>query len=97
MQIDFDPAKRNWTLESRGLDMARAREIFEGVNYAVEDDRRDYGEPRWITIGFLDDRMVVMVWTQRGETCRIISLRKANAREQAFHGPRLNSRFDRPR
>jgi uncharacterized DUF497 family protein len=33
--------------------------------------------------------MVVMVWTQRGQKRRIISLRKANDREQAFHGPRL--------
>jgi uncharacterized DUF497 family protein len=49
----------------------------------------DYGEIRFITIGRLDRRMVVMVWTQRGATRRIISLRKANAREQAFYGPGL--------
>ena len=89
MQIDFDQAKRNWTLEARGLDMGRAAEVFADTNYTTQDDRLDYGEPRWITIGFLDRRMVVMVWTQRGLTYRIISLRKANGREQAFHGPRL--------
>ena len=89
MQIDFDPAKRNWTLEARGLDMGRAQEVFDGTSYSTSDDRQDYGEPRWITIGFLDHRMVVMVWTQRGHMRRIISLRKANDREQAFHGPRL--------
>ncbi len=89
MQIEFDPPKRNWTLETRGLDMGRAAEIFADTNYTTLDDRQDYGEPRWITIGFLNLRMVVLVWTQRGQTCRIISLRKANDREQAFHGPRL--------
>ncbi len=89
MQIDFDPAKRNWTLEARGLDMGRAKEVFADTSYTTQDDRQDYGEPRWITIGFLDRRMVVMVWTQRGQKRRIISLRKANDREQTFHGPRL--------
>jgi len=89
MQIDFDPAKRNWTLQARGLDMGRAEEIFADTSYTTQDDRQDYGEPRWITIGFLDRRMVVMVWTQQGQKRRIISLRKANDREQTFHGPRL--------
>ena len=51
--------------------------------------RLDYGEDRFITIGKLDGRMVVVVWTRRSETRRIISLRKANEREKAAYGPRL--------
>ena len=43
--------------------MARAGEAFDGATLTVEDDRRDYGEDRLITIGFLDDAMVVPVWT----------------------------------
>jgi len=89
MQIEFDPAKRDLTLATRQLDMARAVEIFEGITYTVEDDRKPYGEARWLCVGYLDDRMVVMVWTGRGNIRRIISLRKANGREQAFYGPRL--------
>lgn len=89
MMIEFDPAKRQLTLDNRGLDMARAEEIFDGTSITIEDDRRDYGETRLITVGFMDGRMVVVVWTQRGETRRIISLRKANDREQALHGPRM--------
>ncbi|MGO9759290.1 MAG: hypothetical protein ACLPNY_22060 [Roseiarcus sp.] len=46
MKIEFDPAKRDWTLRGRGLDMARANEIFSGETLTVADDRRDYGEPR---------------------------------------------------
>ncbi len=65
MQIEFGPAKRQVTLDSRGLDMARANEVFAGTTLTVADDRRDYGEPRYITIGFLDGRMVVLVWTTR--------------------------------
>ena len=89
MLIEFDTAKRSATLDERGLDMARADEIFVGAHMTVQDARKDYGEIRNITIGFLDSRMVVMVWTQRGEVVRIISLRKANDREQEIHSPRL--------
>ena len=67
----------------RGLDFARAGEIFAGRHFTAEDAREDYSEPRFITLGKLDGRMVVMVWTPRGEARRIISMRKANEREQA--------------
>lgn len=89
MPIQFDPAKREATLEARGLDMVRAGEVFAGATLTVEDDRRDYGEDRFITIGFLDGAMVVLVWTLREGAHRIISLRKANEREQTLYGPRF--------
>jgi uncharacterized DUF497 family protein len=89
MEIDFDPAKRLATLANRGLDMALAGNVFHGDTITVIDDRRDYGETRFITIGHLDERMVVLVWTHRGACRRIISLRKSNDREQTAYGPRL--------
>lgn len=89
MEIEFDPAKRNATLQIRGLDMARAPDVFAGATLTVEDNRKDYGEPRYITIGFLANRMVILAWTQRGKVRRIISIRKANEREQAVYGPRF--------
>ena len=89
MRIVYDPAKRDAALAARGLDMARAGEIFEGPTLSVEDDRREYGETRFITIGLLDGRMVVMVWTERDGARRVISLRKANDREQEAYGDRL--------
>lgn len=89
MNIEYPPTKRDATLTERGLDMARAAEIFEGATLTVEDDREDYGETRLITIGFLEARMVVMVWTQRGSARRIISLRKANEREQKAYSGRF--------
>ena len=57
--------------------MARTGEVFAGATLTVEDDRQDYGEDRFITIGFLDATMVVLVWTPRGGAHRIISVRKA--------------------
>ncbi|MCY4399783.1 MAG: BrnT family toxin [Gemmatimonadetes bacterium] len=89
MRIEFDEAKRAATLKARGLDMARASLVFAGATLAVEDDRQDYGEVRYITIGFLDEAMVVIVWTRRDTAHRIISMRKANERERRLYGPRF--------
>ena len=89
MDFEFDPAKRAWTLAERGLDMAEVGAIFEGSVITYPDDRRDYAEPRFITVGRLRGRMVVVVWTPHGSAYRIVSLRKANVREQAAYGPRV--------
>jgi uncharacterized protein len=86
--IEFDSDKRNATLEERGLDMARAEEILAGAQKTYQDVRKDYGEVRNITVGFLDGRMVVLVWTKRGTVVRAISLRKANDREQKAFDPK---------
>ena len=90
MTIAFDPDKRAATLIHRGLDMAEAGQVFDGRSLTVPDDRKDYGEPRFITIGHLKGRMVVIVWTQRDRTRRIISMRKANDRERHLYGPDLD-------
>ena len=89
MQIEFDGVKRTETIKARGLDMARAADVFAGPTLTVEDDRQDYGEVRYITIGFLDDTMVVLVWTRRDDARRIISMRRANERERRLYGPRF--------
>ncbi|MBM3582607.1 MAG: BrnT family toxin, partial [Alphaproteobacteria bacterium] len=48
------------------------------------DDRRAYGERRYITAGWLRGRLIVLVWTPRGTARRIISMRHANDREKAL-------------
>jgi hypothetical protein len=85
MEISFDPAKRAKTLTERGLDFLDATEVFTAPNYRFVDDRFDYGEVRIITVGELRGRMVVIVWTPRGEVRHIISMRKANDREKAYY------------
>ncbi len=89
MEIEFDPRKRDMTLTERGLDFARASEVFAGPVFQYPDLRANYGEDRMITVGMLDERMVIVVWVQRGHARRIISMRKANEREQARHTPRM--------
>jgi uncharacterized protein len=86
MAITYDPTKRKWTLRERGLDFEDAERVFAGRIIEQTDDRYDYGEIRVVTIGFLRDRMVVVVWTPRGGNRHIISMRKANEREKARYG-----------
>jgi len=89
VRITFDPAKRAKTLEDRGLDFRRAQDVFEGTHLTRAGDREDYGEMRFVTAGLLDERIVVIVWTPRGRARRIISMRKANAREVKRLAPYL--------
>ncbi len=87
MKITFDPTKRLATLSHRGLDMARAEEVFDGPTLTVQSDRGE--ELRYFTLGWLEGRMVVIVWTPRDDTRRIISMRIANEAERGRYGPRL--------
>jgi uncharacterized DUF497 family protein len=89
VRIIYDPAKREWTLRVRGLDFSDAPEVFAGPALTLPDLRGDYGEDRYITYGRLRGRMVALVWTPRGNERRIISMRKANVREQTRLGQRL--------
>ena len=87
MEIEFDTEKRNKTLLERGLDFSRAGEVFAGVTATREDARQNYGETRLITIGCLDTRSVVLVWTLRGAVRRIISMRYAHESETCKYAP----------
>ncbi len=89
MKITFDPAKRAATLAERGFDFADAAKVFEGETFTEHDDRFDYGEERYQTYGLLDGRLVMVVWTPRGEDRHVMSMRKCNDREKATYGHRL--------
>lgn len=90
MDIEFDEEKRQQTLEHRGLDFSDAASLFEGLTLVFRDDREAYGEDRFQTVGYLGERLVMVVWTLRGEARRIISMRKCNAREQVKYGEQLD-------
>ena len=90
MRLTYHPRKRAETLADRGLDFEDARHVFEGAQLQLEDDRFDYGETRWQTIGGLNDDMVMVVWTPRGAARHIISMRKCNAKERRRYLPWLD-------
>jgi uncharacterized protein len=85
MKIEYDPAKRLQTLETRGLDFESISEVFEGFNLVHTDNRMDYGEVRFITFGALGNRPVVCVWTQRDDAVRVISMRIADDDEREIY------------
>jgi uncharacterized DUF497 family protein len=89
LKVTFDPAKRDLTLRHRGLDFARVGEVFAGPTATIVDDRFDYGETRFISAGCLDKRLVVMVWTQRGDARHIISMRHCHAEEEEIWRRRM--------
>jgi len=89
MRITFDQAKRDLTLKRRGLDFTRAGEVYAGLTATIVDDRFDYGETRFITAGHLDGRLIVVVWTQRGEARHIISMRHCHAKEEEIWRRRM--------
>jgi uncharacterized protein len=74
---------------ARGLDFARACDVFSGPVLSWVDERFDYGEPRVICFGLLDARWVLVVWTPRGAARRIIPMRFANEREIAKYAQRV--------
>ena len=89
MEISYDAEKRDRTLRERGLDFEDAVHVFAGTTLTVEDDREDYGERRYQTMGLLNDRLVMLVWTPRGKARHIISMRKANERERKRYEAQL--------
>ena len=74
--------KRCVNLKEHRLDFIDAEEVFAGATFTFEDDRFDYGEQRWVTLGWLREVVVSIVHTETAAEIRVISMRKATKREQ---------------
>jgi hypothetical protein len=81
MRIEYDPIKSARNERERGLPFAAAVRLFDAIRIEWEDRRRNYGEARFCTLGEIEGRVHFAAFTRRGEAVRIISFRKANARE----------------
>ena len=88
---EWDEAKNKDNLSKHGLSFEDAERVFSGPCVTFEDRRFDYDEARFITLGLLAGRVVVIAHTPRGENTRIISMRKANSREQKTYQERLGT------
>jgi hypothetical protein len=83
MQFEWDEAKNLENIRKHRIDFADVPDMFDGSMLVELDERTDYGEDRWIGIGFLRNGVAVVVWTERqGDVIRIISARKANRYER---------------
>lgn len=88
LAFEWDEAKNRRNFEKHGFSFEDARVIFENFIFTAEDDRRDYGEKRFISVGILDDIVVVIAYTLRNGRIRIISIRKANKKERKIYEER---------
>lgn len=99
MKLEWDEKKRQQTLTNRGLDFADCGTVLSGEPRLERiDSRHDYGEIRWVTLGFLSRRLVVILYTKRRDVYRIISMRKANLREEELferHQEGISSIYDK--
>jgi uncharacterized DUF497 family protein len=82
MRFTWHEPKRQENLTKHGLDFADAERVFAGPTFTFENDRTDYGEQRWVTLGLLSATVVVIVHTETAEEIRVISMREADKDEQ---------------
>jgi uncharacterized DUF497 family protein len=94
MQFEWDDEKNEINIRLHKIDFADVPPVFNGPLLTDLDERIEYGEERWISIGLLYDLTVVVVWTEREHnTLRIISARKANTYERQRYEAYLTNRL----
>ena len=82
MLLEFDEAKSARNLKERGIGFERFADMDLGAAVSIEDARTDYGERRIRMFGHIEGRLHVAVITYRSDKVRVISLRRANLREE---------------
>lgn len=86
MQFEWDAAKNRSNIRKHYIDFTDAVEIFQHPVITGIDDSEDYGEERWIGIGQIRGKIIVVVYVEQGnDTIRIISARKATNREKEYY------------
>jgi len=83
MLFEWEEAKRRSNIQKHGIDFIGIEKVFAGTTVTILDDRYDYGESRFVTLGLLNGRVVVIAHTESREVIRIISVRKATKNEEA--------------
>jgi uncharacterized DUF497 family protein len=91
-RFEWDPGKETRNAEKHGIDFTTASQIWSSPIYERTDDRQDYGEPRIIAYGVAEGRVLAVVYTPRGQRYRIISARRASARERTLYEAEITRR-----
>jgi len=91
MEYEWDEAKRLANLHKHGIDFTDVSAVFDGDILTVEDNRYSYGEQRFVTFGLLQGRVIAVVHTERENSIRIISARKATKYEQRIYFEQLSN------
>jgi hypothetical protein len=95
MTFEWDEKKNTENIHKHGLDFAEAFKVFQNPLLIKLDNRYGYTEERYIGIGYLSGRNVVIVYTERGpDKIRVISLRKANSREKDIYEKAIKNKLE---
>jgi uncharacterized DUF497 family protein len=83
MEFEWDEVKVDSNFTKHGVAFVAAIRVFDDANLLIRVDPRAYNEPRWQAIGMVEDLVLFVVYTLRhGNSCRVISARRANRRER---------------
>ena len=95
VEITFDPPKNAASIRERGLPFSLVKDEFDWAGaQVIEDTRRDYGESRYRALGLIGTRLHAVVYTSRSAVMHVISLRKANRREEKRYAAKTESGTD---
>lgn len=95
VEITCDPVKNEANVRERGLPFSLVKDEFDwSTALSGRDLRRDYGEQRQVAIGYVGQRLHVVVYTRTGASVRVISFRKANVREVKRYAQATRPRID---
>ena len=92
MKFTWDEGKNMGNRQKHGIDFADATAMFDHTMVTFLDQRKEYGEERWVGIGWLSGMLAVVVFTEPdGETVRLISARKASRHEQNIYSEEIRN------
>ncbi|GHT82954.1 hypothetical protein AGMMS49960_11180 [Betaproteobacteria bacterium] len=79
--ITYDESKRLLNIADHDIDLAGVESVFDFPMHTWEDDTEAYGEQRLRSLCWLHDRVVYLVWTDRGSSAHVISCREGSKHE----------------
>lgn len=85
MDFEWDEEKRMSNIGKHGLDFRSAHQLFSGRHTRKRAHNVQSGEVRWLSVGIIKGIYAVAIYTMRGETIRMISLRRARDDERRHH------------
>ena len=91
LEFSFDQLKSERNQSLRGLSFNLAFQFEWSTAIISADIRHDYGEARYTAMGFLAEKLHVIVFTPREQAIHIISLRRANSREVGLYEKKTKS------
>lgn len=92
MTFDWDTKKRQTNIKKHGIDFSELKKVFEKPMLTRLDNREDYGETRWISLGDLNGKIVILVYTETENNVRLISARRATKNEENIYCKKVYNR-----